>query len=95
MGGASAPRVKSRVKSCGTRAEHNTPFAHIDHLVEACKSAFLHSPIAKKIRLHGTKTSYLVQDGIAQHEDTAISKACRESKFSMIIFDESTSISVC
>ena len=75
-------------------AEHNTPFAHIDHLVEACRAAFPDSTIAKNVKMRATKVSYLVQDGIAHYEDLDISKACREAKFSLII-DESTDISVC
>lgn len=74
-------------------AEHNTPFAHIDHLVDACRAAFPDSSIAKNVKMRATKVSYLVQDGIGYYEELEVSKACREAKFSLII-DESTDISV-
>ncbi|XP_047739955.1 uncharacterized protein LOC125178996 [Hyalella azteca] len=74
-------------------AEHNVPFAHADHLVEVCKRAFHDSSIAKNVKLHATKASYLIQEGIAYHEKWEIVDQCRNEKFSLII-DESTDISV-
>lgn len=74
-------------------AEHNVPFAHADHLVEVCKRAFHDSSIAKNVKLHATKASYLIQEGIAYYEKREIVDQCRNEKFSLII-DESTDISV-
>ena len=57
-------------------AEHHTPFAQTDHLIEVCKKAFHDSKIAKAMTMRATKASYLVQEGIAYHEKMEIADIC-------------------
>ena len=74
-------------------AEHNIPFSQADHLVEVMKKMFPDSNVAKYIQMKRTKSSYVMQDGIAREEKEDITKICQNNKFSLII-DESTDISI-
>ena len=85
--------AKSELLFAAYFAEHNIPFANIDHLLPVCKAAFPDSKIAEKISMKRTKLSYVIQDGIAFDEKSAIADVCKTQKFSLII-DESTDISV-
>ena len=60
--------AKSELLFAGYFAEHNLPFANVDHLFEICKKAFPDSDIAKKVSMKRTKLSYVMQDGIAFQE---------------------------
>ena len=85
--------VKAEVLISGFMAEHRMPFLQADHLSGLMRKMFPDSKIAQKIRVKKTKSSYVMQEGIAWEEVESLSSICRENKFSIII-DESTDISV-
>jgi Domain of unknown function (DUF4371) len=85
--------AKAEIALTAFVAEHNVPFRHMDHLINCVKSAFPDSQIAQKLTLKRTKSSYLLQDGLAHNQRENIVSKCKERKFSVLI-DESTDISV-
>lgn len=84
---------KAEVLLTGYIAEHGVPFAQADHLVETIKKMFPDCEVARDMTLKKTKTSYVLQEGIAWEERENIATICRERNFSLII-DESTDVSV-
>ena len=60
--------TKSEIKFAAYFAEHNTPFANINHLLDVCKLAFPDCKTAKNLSMKRTKLSYVIQDGIAFEE---------------------------
>lgn len=54
--------AKSELIIAGYFAEHNIPFANIDHLLKICKRAFPDSKIAEKLSMKRTKLTYVIQD---------------------------------
>ena len=85
--------AKNELLLAGYFAEHHIPFSHADHLLTVCKRAFPDSHIATKLSMKRTKISYVMQDCIAFHEKLEVTNICIESKFSIMI-DENTDISV-
>ena len=61
--------AKSKLLHAGYFAEHYILFSHADHVLTLCKRAFPDSHIASKLSMKKTKISYVMQDGIAFHEN--------------------------
>ena len=83
--------AKSEIMFAAYFAEHDIPFANIDHLLDVCKLAFPNSKIAKNLSMKRTKLSYVIQDRIAFEETRFVADICMNQKFSISI-DESTYI---
>jgi hypothetical protein len=94
-----AAAKKSRdLKEAATKAEsmlatwrivHNLPETVFDCLSDLLPEIFPDSSIIKEMKLHSTKGSYLVTDGIAPHHLDLLIQRLRKTHFS-INFDEST-----
>ena len=85
--------AKAELHAAAFFSEHNIAFSSADHFTDMCKMAFKDSETAKNMQMKRTKMTYLIQDGIAFHEEIDLNETLRETKFSIII-DESTDISV-
>jgi hypothetical protein len=72
-------------------AEHNLPFAVMDHLSDLVKELFPDSTIASKIKCKHTKTRCIVKNVLARRFKTSVIETLQKTKFSIII-DETTDI---
>ena len=70
--------AKSGLLFAGFFAEYHIPFIHVDHLLTLSKLAFPHSQTASKLSMKQTKLLYVMQDGIAFHEELEVSRICKE-----------------
>ena len=84
--------AKSEIMFAVYFAEHNIPFANIDHLLDVCKLVFPDCKIAKNLSMKRTKLSYVIQDGTAFEKTRFVADISMNQKFSIIIH-ESTDIS--
>ncbi|XP_053946230.1 uncharacterized protein LOC128855364 [Anastrepha ludens] len=73
-------------------AEHNIPYAALDHLSDLLKSSFSDSKIAHKIVLKRTKETAIVKNVIGETEKCRLAEKLKITKFS-VLTDESTDIS--
>ena len=79
--------AKSEIMFAVYFAEHNIPFANIDHLLDVCKLAFSDSKIAKNLSMKRTKLSYVIQDGKAFEKTRFVADISMNQKFSIIIHE--------
>ena len=85
--------AKAELLMVGFMAEHRTPFAQADHIIDLLKAMFPDSKIAANMKLKRTKASYIMQDGLAFEEKYSVASICQTQHFSLLI-DESTDVSV-
>jgi hypothetical protein len=82
----------AEIKLSAFLAEHNISLNSADHLVQAIKSSFHDSNIAKSVTLGRTKATSVIKNVIGQGSFEEISKHMQNHRFSLII-DETTDIS--
>ena len=63
-------------------AEHNLPFAVVDHVIRLCKQMFPDSKIAKKFSCGRTKTMMIVKNAITPALEEQLVKQCKTGPFS-------------
>ena len=68
--------AKSELMFAAYFAEHNIPFANIDHLLDVCTLAFPNNKIAKNLSMKQTKFSYVIQNEIAFEETRFVADIC-------------------
>ena len=67
--------AKAKLLMVGFMAEHRTPFAQADHMVDMLKAMFPDSAIAQNMKLKRTKASYVMQDGVAFEEKHSVARS--------------------
>ncbi|XP_065361974.1 zinc finger MYM-type protein 6-like [Calliphora vicina] len=74
-------------------AEHNIPFATLDHLNHIIKNGINDSQITKKFNIYRQKGQQIVTNLTGPENTTSISKFCQNNYYSLVI-DESTDCSI-
>lgn len=84
---------KFEIMLCAFVAEHNLPFAAVNHLNNVIKEGITDSNIVKKININRLKVQKIITNDLGPENTKAISVFCSNNYYSLVI-DESTDCTV-